>query len=215
MIRFRDDVGYSSELLFSFLQPQGTVLEIGCGEARNSIYMANRGFNVIGIDISIEYMKKAMLPIQTLQADAYCLPFKASSFDCILCSEVLEHLEHPEFCIKESYRVLRNGGVAVFACPTLNIPIKALIPIARKLAGIPLHSYQEHVHVFSEKQLSRMLSCYFDIIAVKHVEFLFVLQRRLGIGYSLESYLPSLSARFPLLHYFSGGAWLKVRKTKC
>lgn len=221
MARIRDQHGYASEALAHFLKPQGMVLEVGCGKGRNLIYMANQKFKVVGIDINAEYLKKAKLAatkaklaVTVVQADACKLPFKDSSFDCILCSEVLEHLKDPESCVSECRRILKGGGIATFACPTLNIPLKALIPVYRKLAGIPRHSYEEHLNVFSAKDLINMLKNYFDIIQIKYVEFLSVVERRLGVGYSLDDRLSSLSAKIPFLHYFSSGVWFKVRKRR-
>lgn len=212
MARLRDLDGYSSEVLTHFLKPQGMVLEVGCGEGRNLIFIANKGLKVVGIDINDEYLKKAKSSVTVAQADARKLPFKDSSFDCVLCSEVLEHLEDPESCVNECRRILKEGGIAVFACPTLNIPLKFLIPIYRKLAGIPKHSHEEHLNVFSVKDIANILKNYFNILEIKYVEFLSVFERRLGIGYSLESGLSSVGAKIPPLRCLASGGWFRVCK---
>lgn len=214
MARLRDLDGYSSEVLAHFLKPRGMVLEVGCGEGRNLIWIAaNKELKVVGIDINAEYLKKAKSSVTVARADACKLPFKDSSFDCVLCSEVLEHLENPESCVNECRRILKEGGIAVFACPTLNIPLKFLIPIYRKLAGIPKHSHEEHLNVFSAKDIANILKNYFDILEIKYVEFLSVFERRLGIGYSFESSLSSVVAKIRPLRCLASGGWFRVCKS--
>jgi len=52
-----------------------------------------------------------------LIGSAYEIPAKNKSFDCALCSAVLEHLEEPEQALKECHRVLKKGSIAVYSIP--------------------------------------------------------------------------------------------------
>lgn len=45
------------------------------------------------------------------------IPLKNNEIDCILMSEVIEHLEKPEECLKECYRVLDVSGKFVATIP--------------------------------------------------------------------------------------------------
>ncbi len=45
-----------------------------------------------------------------VRADAHALPFVDGAFECVLCTEVLEHLPEPQRAIDEMYRVLAPGG---------------------------------------------------------------------------------------------------------
>ena len=49
--------------------------------------------------------------------DAQTLPFQSNSFDCLLASEVLEHLANPQSFVDEARRVLRPGGLVVLTVP--------------------------------------------------------------------------------------------------
>ncbi len=212
-MRLRDQDGYASDILAQFLQPRGTVLEVGCGQGRNLIYLANLGLKVVGVDINEDCVRKvASATITALQADASNLPFQDNSFDHILCTEVLEHLADPDTCLSECYRVLKGNGTALFTCPTLNIPLRMLVPFYRKLAHIPQHSYGDHLSVFSAKQVISLLGKRFEIVEVKYVEFLTILERRFNIGYGLEEGLSSFAYKLNLLRYLAGGGWFKVRK---
>ncbi len=50
---------------------------------------------------------------------AYELPFKDDSFDAVLCTETIEHLERPQQAIDEMYRVLKSGGKVILSTPFL------------------------------------------------------------------------------------------------
>jgi len=197
-----------------FLQPRGPVLDLGCGQGRHSTYIAGGGLQVVGADISFEHLKKARPIFERVQADACRLPFKADSFDSVLCFEVLEHLTSPESCISEVYRILTDNGIALFVCPCLNVPCKALIPAYRKLAAVSPEVLNEHLHVFSSRHLEEMLSQHFEITAIKYVRFLTIIEQRLGIGRSFEPILSSMATKIPPLRYFAAAVWIKVRKRK-
>ena len=56
---------------------KGSVLDIACGDGRNSLFLARKGLDVTGIDFSEEGLKRleqfakaANLPIQTMEMDA-------------------------------------------------------------------------------------------------------------------------------------------------
>ena len=90
-------------------------LDVGCGESPYSKYFPNR------VSFDLEYTEGA-----NLIADVNDLPFKNESFEQILCSEVLEHLEVPERGVKEMERVLKKNGKLIittrFLFPLHNEP---------------------------------------------------------------------------------------------
>jgi SAM-dependent methyltransferase len=47
------------------------------------------------------------------EVDMERLPFKEASFDYVISDQVLEHLEDPVRAVRESYRVLKKGGIAI------------------------------------------------------------------------------------------------------
>lgn len=57
-------------------------------------------------------------------ADVTKTPLKTASVNCILCTEVLEHLKDPQACIDEIYRLLRSDGL-VFASTPFFYPVHA------------------------------------------------------------------------------------------
>lgn len=72
----------------------------------------------VAFDISFSYLKEIdknkMLPVL---GKAEFLPFKESSLDVIICSDVLEHVLYPEMAIIEFHRVLKNKGKLYIVVP--------------------------------------------------------------------------------------------------
>ncbi len=96
-------------------------LDLGCGVGSNFSVLSKWSKNVIGVDYSvqaIEYCKSN--PYHKLrQMDATKLKFKDNSFDLILCSDVLEHIDDAK-AIEEITRILKPEGIFIFSVPAHN-----------------------------------------------------------------------------------------------
>jgi SAM-dependent methyltransferase len=68
----------------------------------------------IGIDHPDTPHKKLNID---LHGSAYRIPVADSSFDSAICTAVLEHLEEPEQALRECYRAIKSGGVAIYSVP--------------------------------------------------------------------------------------------------
>ncbi len=94
-------------------QPE-TVLDAGCGEGFVANYLAahNEDVEVTGVDVSegaLDYARSHYSEVATFRkGSVYKLPFSDKSFDAVLCSEVLEHLEDPLAAMAELKRVSRE-----------------------------------------------------------------------------------------------------------
>ncbi len=120
------------------LEPGARVLDLGCGEGRH--LMQTRlldGVIGVGVDIGRTETARARermasmdeLPRElggaataagawgVMRGSAYDLPFADASFDCVIVSEVLEHLEHDEDALREIRRVLRPRGTLAVSVP--------------------------------------------------------------------------------------------------
>jgi SAM-dependent methyltransferase len=99
------------------------MLDLGCGHGMAGVVLARRGAAVIGLDLSLGYLREARrraaangVRVDLVQAVGERLPFADASFDGIWGSAILHHLE-PRRAAVELHRVLRPGGVAVFCEP--------------------------------------------------------------------------------------------------
>lgn len=97
----------------------GRVLEVGCG-AGNVLEQA-RGDVLFGVDLSRFILKKAKTRLKErahiLCASAEHLPYGNASFDCVYCTEVIEHTLDPYIVVAEMLRVLQPGGVLIVSVP--------------------------------------------------------------------------------------------------
>lgn len=89
------------------------ILDAGCGEGFTLEYLRVRkiGKSYEGIDFlkkAIEIGTKVHPNIVLREASIYELPYKDNSFDLVLSTEVLEHLEDPKKALKEIFRVSRK-----------------------------------------------------------------------------------------------------------
>ena len=119
----RRDVWYSlDEVKFRYLQqylPQsGRALEVGCGSARVSRFLAGAGFEVVGVDceppaihLAGQRLRASGVKADLLLGDAFGLPFSDQTFDVVLSTGLLEHFPDPSPIVAEMARVLRRGGL--------------------------------------------------------------------------------------------------------
>ncbi|MEW6712676.1 MAG: methyltransferase domain-containing protein [Candidatus Riflebacteria bacterium] len=106
--------------LFTHVPRNGFILDLGCGEGRNSLYLSQVGYNIIGLDLSFKaasVMKnnffEESLKGFILTGDARWLPFKGNSLDGVLAHHLFDHLDKNGFdrALSECMRILKPGGV--------------------------------------------------------------------------------------------------------
>ena len=90
-----------------------TILDVGCGEgfSLNKLNENNIGEKLEGIDYSKEAIsigKKLFPNLLLKQGSIYDLPYKDNTFDLVLCTEVLEHLENPKKGLQEILRMSKK-----------------------------------------------------------------------------------------------------------
>jgi len=95
-------------------------IDIGCGEGWLTKILKENGYYTIGADKDNKMLKLASKNCNCLikiNADNG-LPFKSASFDFIICSDLLEHLNNPKTALKEIYRILKFGGKTLLKVPS-------------------------------------------------------------------------------------------------
>jgi len=121
---YREGLFDGEELVLDkyFLDEGATVLDLGCGAGRTTKPLAERGFDVVGVDKS-EEMVAAAREIHTeldfRVGDATALSFPDESFDYVLFSNNGIDCIYPESkrtqALREVRRVLRPGGLFGFS----------------------------------------------------------------------------------------------------
>jgi SAM-dependent methyltransferase len=133
MTRNEADMAFKKRVqtVFDWVQPQtgDLILDVPCGRGfyLNMLRYATDA-TLVGADLDWDVLRKAYhnaahLPDVTIQAASiYRLPYPANTFDAVILSEVLEHLDDDVAGLREAYRVLKPGGVVVITVPHANYP---------------------------------------------------------------------------------------------
>lgn len=112
-----------------FIAHHGTLeglalLDFGCGDGAFSFELARRGARVSGIDLAPEAIAFAQAEhgrrgtgAQFYIESCYETHFAAASFDGVISTDVIEHVQEPQRFLAEIARVLRPGGLAVISTP--------------------------------------------------------------------------------------------------
>lgn len=93
--------------------PPGGVLDAACGTGRHSVWLAEQGHEVIGVDSSPDMLAKAKTKLPQARfetGDLTALPLPDASVDAALCALALVHLPDLRPAFAEFARVLRPGG---------------------------------------------------------------------------------------------------------
>ena len=120
------------------LTPGTRLLDVGCGGGRH--IRASRhlpGVRAVAVDLGATEVEETRASLELLdklpvadggsvpaagswgvtRGSVYELPFAPGSFDCIIISEVLEHLHREHDALRELSRVLKPGGVLAVSVP--------------------------------------------------------------------------------------------------
>jgi len=154
------------------------VLDIGCGEGRHSWQACKQSDCLVcALDIEEVNLKKAHHVLWLLdeqkesrgrwslvRGDITNLPFEDTSFDKIVCSEVLEHIPDDRQGIKEMVRVLKNDGTLA-----ISVPSCLQETICWKLSMEYHANPGGHVRIYKASELiAKLRQSNLDIFAVRH-----------------------------------------------
>jgi ubiquinone/menaquinone biosynthesis C-methylase UbiE len=96
---------------------RGKVLDVGCGQSAyrfllNSNETAYQGIDIPDATSKFHYQNQDVKPFNGKE-----IPFSDTTFDGVICTEVLEHVEHYQALVDEIHRVMKNGAEGVFTVP--------------------------------------------------------------------------------------------------
>jgi SAM-dependent methyltransferase len=93
----------------------GRLLDVGCGTGAHTAAFAERGWDVVGADISEDLLEHARARgVHVVEADAASLPFEDESFDAVV--SMWTHTDVDDFAtvVREVARVLQTGRAFVY-----------------------------------------------------------------------------------------------------
>lgn len=115
------------------------VIDLGCGMGFYLMVMNRlRKMQIFGLDQERERLLRAHSEVsdaRLLEGDILSLPFGAESFDKVLLSEVLEHIDDDIGALKAIHRLLKPGGLLAISVPHARYPF-LWDPINRSVTGV-------------------------------------------------------------------------------
>ena len=99
------------------------VVDIGCGvgDLLAEVRQRKPGVEVSGLDFSQKAVDAAATTFPNSKFMQFVidriLPYETAGFDVVMCTDVLEHLDHPKVIAMELIRICRPGGLVVIVVP--------------------------------------------------------------------------------------------------
>jgi 2-polyprenyl-3-methyl-5-hydroxy-6-metoxy-1,4-benzoquinol methylase len=128
------------------------ILDIGCATGALIAYLRDNGWHVTGVEISpsADYAKnERKLDVRNIPLEEN--HFTSNSFDVILASHLIEHLNDPKTFLEETYRILKPNGVIFITTPDIS-------GFQSRLFGSRWRSaIFDHLYLFSRYTLKKML----------------------------------------------------------
>lgn len=141
------------------IKPKSKILDLGCGNGKNSFYLEKKGFQVYGIDLSETAIKEAKDKTKNkknfIVGNALKLPYKDDFFDAILdigCYHSIKYKDREKY-LSEVDRVLKKDGKLFLRCFS--------------------DKNSEYVGVYSSSkyELNDLFSKKFDFLSLKDIKF--------------------------------------------
>ena len=137
------------------------VLDVGCGRGDLSLYLAQEGANVIGIDLSKNYidlckarMNQLDLKIEFMVMNAQVPDFEDNTFDIIVGSRIIHHLPDIDLFCRECKRLLKKRGFISFIEP---LKKNTIVELNRKFFAPKSRTRHEHPLFIEDVLIARKI----------------------------------------------------------
>jgi 2-polyprenyl-3-methyl-5-hydroxy-6-metoxy-1,4-benzoquinol methylase len=111
-----------SEILPPPNKQKPRILDIGCGNGSLSNFLAQQGYEVVGVEESesgVKLANQSFPSCRFIQGSIYDLPYSelGDNFDIVIAVEVIEHLFYPKELVRSSKKCLKPNGGLILTTP--------------------------------------------------------------------------------------------------
>lgn len=140
-------------IAISWARGADRVLDVGCG---SSVIIQSLN-NAVGMDVSmgkLRFLRRR--GIELVRGSAFSLPFRDDAFDCVISSQVIEHIPYDDVLFTEMKRVLAPGGLLIIGTPDYStLGWQIIEPLYGRL--MPGGYRDEHITHYTRESLSGIL----------------------------------------------------------
>jgi 2-polyprenyl-3-methyl-5-hydroxy-6-metoxy-1,4-benzoquinol methylase len=159
--------------------------EVGCGAGESSkrihkMLSENKKFEASDFDKRyVELLNEKKMPFPVSQQSIYEIQKADNAYDCVICLEVMEHLEYPEKAVKELFRVASKS--VIISVP--NEPIWRILNMTRLKYLKDYGNTPGHLNHFNAQSITKLIENYGTVRKIsKPLPWLIV---HIDKGYSL------------------------------
>jgi dolichol-phosphate mannosyltransferase len=141
------------KIILDFARDVGKTLDVGCGSSRILLDLPD----AIGVDIQVgklRYIRRH--GGRGLVGSAFALPFPNECFDCLISSEVIEHLPAAPVLFEEMARLIKPGGCLILGTPDYGGWIWPLLEFFYRYLA-PGGYADEHITRYTQRSLEKTL----------------------------------------------------------
>ncbi len=116
-----------------YLRRKDKVLDIGCGAGTLCLYLANKGYEVLGIDISNQAVESAKESAKIMGFDGakfkkcdFPAEIPNGKFDFIIFTEVIEHIKNDRKALSQINNLLNKNGILLLSTPSARAPLNRI-----------------------------------------------------------------------------------------
>lgn len=170
------------------LPASGTILEAGCGIGLYVVALRRRGYNVVGVEWAtrtVERVRSIFPGIPVTSGDVTALDVPDGTYAGYVSLGVMEHRrEGPEPFLREAFRVLAPGGIAMISVPHFH-PLRRVKGFVGAYGGEndDLGFYQ---YAYSEREFAAFIrDAGFEIVETRAYDGIKGVKDELGVVRSL------------------------------
>jgi 2-polyprenyl-3-methyl-5-hydroxy-6-metoxy-1,4-benzoquinol methylase len=130
-----------------------SILDVGCATGALLGFLRDRGWRVTGVEISpaaAYAQKERNLDVRSIPLEE--IKFQQGSFDVVLASHLIEHLNDPKAFLTETHRILKDNGHVFITTPNI-------LGFQSRLLGSRWRSaIFDHLYLFSKKTLKELFA---------------------------------------------------------